>query len=123
MYELTVVSRFAAAHQLRNYKGKCENLHGHNWKVEVTVRAKELNEIGLGLDFTEIKEALNHVLNQLDHSFLNDLSMFETDNPSSENISRWVCEHLSDRLDDGNVQVLRVTIWESEDACATYLRE
>ena len=78
MYELTVISRFAAAHQLRKYKGKCENLHGHNWKVHVTVTARELNEIGLGIDFKEIKEALQHVLDELDHCFLNDLPMFET---------------------------------------------
>ena len=123
MYELTVSSRFAAAHQLRNYKGRCERLHGHNWKVQVTVTARELNEIGLGMDFTEIKDALQNILESVDHHFLNDLPMFKSRNPSSENIAKWVSERLSEHLDDGNVQVARVTIWESEDACATYVRD
>jgi 6-pyruvoyltetrahydropterin/6-carboxytetrahydropterin synthase len=123
VYELTVESRFAAAHQLRNYKGLCENLHGHNWKVQVTVTADALNEIGLGIDFKEIKEVLHQVLKELDHRFLNDLPMFQTDNPSSELIARWIFERLSERLDQGHVRVARVTTWESEEACATYFRQ
>lgn len=123
MYELTVTDRFAAAHQLRHYKGKCENLHGHNWKVQVTVTAGELNEIGLGIDFKDMKEALHEVLGQLDHHFLNDLPIFQSSNPSSENIARWICERLSESIDRRNVRVSRVTVWESEDAFATYFRE
>jgi len=123
VYELTVESRFAAAHQLRNYKGLCENLHGHNWKVQVTVTADALNEIGLGIDFKEIKVVLHQVLKELDHRFLNDLPMFQTDNPSSELIARWIFERLSEHLDQGHVRVARVTIWESEEACATYFRQ
>ncbi|OIP62495.1 MAG: 6-carboxytetrahydropterin synthase QueD [Nitrospirae bacterium CG_4_9_14_3_um_filter_53_35] len=123
MYELTVTGRFSAAHQLRNYKGKCENLHGHNWKVEATVTAADLNEIGLGMDFKDIKHALNDILNELDHLHLNDLPMFQTENPSSEVIARWIFERLSEHLDSKRVQVARVTVWESDDACATYIPE
>ena len=122
MYELTVTGRFAAAHQLRNYKGKCENLHGHNWKVQATVTAGDLNEIGLGIDFKDIKQALHDILNELDHLHLNDLPMFQTENPSSEVISRWIFERLSKDLNSERVQVARVTVWESDDACATYIR-
>jgi len=123
VYELTVTGRFSAAHQLRNYKGKCENLHGHNWKVEATVTAADLNEIGLGMDFKDIKHALNDILNELDHLHLNDLPMFQTENPSSEVIARWIFERLSEHLDSKRVQVARVTVWESDDACATYIPE
>jgi 6-pyruvoyltetrahydropterin/6-carboxytetrahydropterin synthase len=120
VYELSVTSRFAAAHQLRNYKGRCENLHGHNWKIEASVAVTELDEIGLGLDFTELKAALHEVLDELDHKMLNELSMFQHDNPSSENISRWIFERLSERLNDDRVKVARVTTWESDEARATY---
>jgi len=123
MYELTVTARFAAAHQLREYSGKCENLHGHNWKVEAIVSAAALNEIGLAIDFKEIKESLHETLDQLDHTFLNDLPMFKDDNPSSENIARWIFERLCERLDQGNVCVARIVVWESEDACASYFRD
>lgn len=123
MYELTVAGRFAAAHQLRNYKGKCENLHGHNWKVQVTVTTRDLNEIGLGMDFKDIKKALHGILNELDHLHLNDLPMFKADNPSSEIIARWIFERLSKDLNSERVQVARVTVWESDDACAAYIRE
>lgn len=123
MYELTVKSRFAAAHQLRAYQGRCENLHGHNWVVQATLEAASLNQIGLAIDFTEIKKALHEVLDELDHKHLNDLPMFREMNPSSENLSRWICEALAARLDSKDVRVSRVTTWESEDACATYVRE
>ncbi len=120
MYELSVTSRFAAAHQLRNYKGRCENLHGHNWKIEAAVAVTELDEIGLGIDFTELKAALHEVLEALDHKMLNELSMFQKDNPSSENIARWIFESLSKRLNNDRVTVSRVTTWESDEARATY---
>lgn len=123
MYELTVKGSFAAAHQLRAYKGRCENLHGHNWVVQVTLEATSLNQIGLAIDFTEIKKALREVLGELDHKHLNDLPMFRETNPSSENLSRWICEALATRLDSEDVRVSRVTTWESEEACATYIRK
>lgn len=123
MYELTVKSRFAAAHQLRNYKGKCENLHGHNWKIEVTLRTTELNEIGLGIDFKEIRSSLQEVLEELDHRCLNDLPAFQQENPSSELIARWIFKEVARRMDRDHLRVVSVTAWESDDACATYSRE
>ena len=86
VYQLTVSQNFAAAHRLREYEGKCAALHGHNFKVEVTVAAVKLNELGMALDFGQIKEALARVLEQLDHSYLNDLAAFSHKNPTSENM-------------------------------------
>ena len=121
MYELRVVSDFAAAHQLREFKDKCERLHGHNWKVEVYVTGRRLMKNGLLIDFKEIKDATKKVLNELDHQFLNELGPFISMNPSSENIARYVYESIAGQLNDDNVKVSRVTAWESDSACATYL--
>jgi len=123
VYELTVKSRFAAAHQLRHYKGKCENLHGHNWKIEVTLRTTKLNEIGLAIDFKEIRSSLQEVLEELDHHCLNDLPAFQQENPSSEVIARWIFGEVARRMENDDLQVARVTAWESDDACATYFRD
>jgi len=123
MYELKVVESFAAAHSLRNFRGKCESLHGHNWKLEVLVRASDLNEIGLVLDFKEIKNAVKEVLEELDHKHLNELPAFQSVNPSSEAIARYVFTRLSEKLNVGQVCVYKVTAWESEDACAAYFEE
>lgn len=121
MYELKIVTHMAAAHQLRDYEGGCEKLHGHNWKIEVVVEGRELGPNGLLIDFKRVKEATAGLLQELDHSFLNDLAPFETVNPSSENIARHIYRSLSRDLNDGNVKVSKVTAWESETACATYM--
>jgi 6-pyruvoyltetrahydropterin/6-carboxytetrahydropterin synthase len=123
MYELKVVTDFAAAHNLRNFRGKCESLHGHNWKVEVVIRCRDLDESGVVLDFAEIKAAAREVLTELDHRYLNEVPFFTTHNPSSENIARYLFQRLSERLNDNRVMVTRVSAWESEDACATYLNQ
>ena len=123
MYELKIIGEFAAAHNLRNFRGKCESLHGHNWKVEVVVRGRDLDESGVVLDFAEIKANTREVLAELDHRYLNDVPFFATHNPSSENIARYLFERLRERLNDQRVKVTRVSAWESEDACATYLEE
>ena len=123
MYHLTVHSHFAAAHNLINYKGDCENLHGHNWKVEVTVSARELNTAGLGIDFKILKKETNRVLDQLDHKYLNELGPFLQDSPSSENIARFLFDQLGQSLDDQNVTVEKVTVWESDYACASYTKD
>ncbi|RME32698.1 MAG: 6-carboxytetrahydropterin synthase QueD [Deltaproteobacteria bacterium] len=120
MYYLTVQTHFAAAHNLVNYQGDCENLHGHNWKVEVQVRARDLDKAGLGIDFKILKRETNRLLDQLDHTYLNDLEMFRGISPSSENISRFLFEQLSSRLNSDNVTVTEVRVWESENACASY---
>lgn len=121
MYELKVVSHFAAAHQLREYRGKCEELHGHNWKVEAYVTGGELAENGLLVDFRVIKDAVEKALTELDHRFLNDTAYFSDINPSSENIARYVFESIAQDVNNENVRVSRVTAWESDSACATYI--
>ncbi len=121
MYELKIISQFAAAHQLREFHGKCERLHGHNWKVEVYVTGDQLGKDGLLIDFRMIKKATEKVLNELDHKFLNELEPFRTINPSSENIARYVYESLDQELTNRNVKVSKVTAWESDSACATYM--
>jgi 6-pyruvoyltetrahydropterin/6-carboxytetrahydropterin synthase len=121
LYELKVVTHMAAAHQLREYEGGCEKLHGHNWKIEVHVTGKDLGPNGLLMDFKQVKEATARLLAELDHTFLNDLKPFSTINPSSENIARYIYDSLSRDLNDGTVKVSKVTAWESETACAAYM--
>jgi len=123
MYHLMVKTSFAAAHNLINYQGDCENLHGHNWLVEVTVTAKELDKAGLGMDFKILKRETKELLNELDHKYLNDLEPFKNASPSSENISRYLFESLSRNLNNDNITVERVNVWESENACASYTRD
>jgi 6-pyruvoyltetrahydropterin/6-carboxytetrahydropterin synthase len=120
MYELMIKTHFAAAHNLINYQGDCENLHGHNWRVEVTVSARELDKAGLGVDFKVLKRETNLLLDELDHKYLNDLEPFRENSPSSENICRFLFEHLSQSLNNDNVQVKKITVWESDNACASY---
>ena len=121
MYELKITSQFAAAHQLREFKGKCEQLHGHNWKVEVYVTGEILGEDGMLIDFSTVKKATEKVLGDLDHKFLNELAYFKTINPSSENIARHIYQSLGQYLNNKNVRVSKVTAWESDTACATYV--
>ncbi len=123
MFELKNITQFAAAHRLFNFKGKCEQLHGHNWKVEVFVRADRLDSAGLVRDFGEIKAITQEVLNGLDHRYLNELSPFQEENPSSEHIARYLFNELSRHLNDDRVRVSKLSVWESDSACATYFGE
>jgi 6-pyruvoyltetrahydropterin/6-carboxytetrahydropterin synthase len=123
VYELTVETSFAAAHQLRGYKGKCERMHGHNWKVHVHVAAEKLNEIDLAMDFHDLKKMVNDVVSPLDHAFLNDVFPFTERNPSSENIARWIYDALRKKLEKKGVRLSAVTVWESETASATYYED
>ena len=120
MYELTIITQFSAAHQLRNFKSKCEKLHGHNWKIEVSLTGNKLNEAGLLIDFKDVRDATNKILEELDHSFLNEISPFKGKNPSSENIAAYIFEKLSDELNIGHIRVAKVTAWESDFANASY---
>ena len=120
MYELKIVSQFAAAHQLREYQGGCEKLHGHNWKIEVFVKGEKLGPDGLLIDFRLIKAATQKVLDGLDHAFLNELEHFKEINPSSENIARYIFESLERELTSDQVRVSRVAAWESDTACASW---
>jgi 6-pyruvoyltetrahydropterin/6-carboxytetrahydropterin synthase len=120
MFELMVETTFSAAHQLKGYMGKCEHLHGHNWKVQAHVIAERLNEIDIALDFNEIRKITNEVIAPLDHSFLNEIFPFTEKNPSSENIAKWIYDSLMKKIDNENVRVSAVTVWESETSSATY---
>jgi 6-pyruvoyltetrahydropterin/6-carboxytetrahydropterin synthase len=121
MYELKIVTHFAAAHQLTMVGEKCENLHGHNWKIEVYVVGKKLDEAGVLIDFGIIKKHVAEIMSLLDHKFLNDLDYFKNDQPSSENIAGVIARELQKRIDNTGVSVSRVAAWESENACATYI--
>jgi len=122
MFELRVVTRFAAAHRLTMVGAKCENLHGHNWKIEVYVQGQDLDEGGVLVDFGIVKRHVRSLMETLDHKFLNELDYFQAGTPpSSENIARYVADNLADRLDIPGIRVSRVTAWESEDASATYM--
>ena len=126
MYELKITNHFSAAHNLREFYGKCENLHGHNWFVEVRVRADELDRIGLVMDFGVIKKRLNEVLDELDHKYLNELPYFKEKNPSSENIALFIFSHLAPLIKEDSAQRVRlysVSAWESNNASATYVHE
>lgn len=123
MYELKVLTRFAAAHQLKEVTEKCENLHGHNWKVEFCVAGKELTS-GVLVDFGVVKNRLNEIIDSLDHRFLNELPAFSDANPSSEQIAKYIAEAFERRNGpDEAYHVSRVSVWESDDACATYIPE
>lgn len=123
MYELMVETSFSSAHQLRGYKGECEKLHGHNWKVQVHVIAEKLNELDMAIDFHELKDFVSEVIAPLDHGFLNDLFPFTEKNPSSENIAKWIFDSLKKKVNDGNLRLSAVTVWESEVTSATYFEE
>lgn len=124
MYELSVEVGFSSAHQLRGYKGKCENMHGHNWKVQVNVSAERLNELDLAIDFHDLKKIVGEVVSPLDHSFLNEVFPFTEKNPSSENIAKWIFDTLKKRLQDyDNLRVSAVTVWESDNSSASYYED
>jgi 6-pyruvoyltetrahydropterin/6-carboxytetrahydropterin synthase len=120
MYELKIITQFAAAHQIRGIEGGCERLHGHNWKVEVFVSGDKLDENGLLIDFRDIKDKTEALMEELDHKFLNELEPFITLNPSSENVSRYVYEALSRQLNTDTIRISKITVWESDSACASY---
>lgn len=120
MYEVTISRSFSAAHTLRDIGGKCESLHGHNFRVDVTVAGESLDGEGLLIDFRLLKRWTDETLETLDHRHLNEIDYFSGINPSSENLAKWIHEHLAGRIDSDRVCVSRVTVWESDDARATY---
>lgn len=120
MYELTIEASFSSAHNLRGYEGACENLHGHNWKVEVSVSAARLDSLGMVVDFRKIKTATKVVIDGLDHKYLNEVPPFNGENPTAENIARHIYNAVSAALNDGNAAVSMVRVWESDAASAAY---
>lgn len=123
MFEVYVKTRFSAAHSLKGYPGDCARVHGHNWVVEVFVQCKELDEIGIGIDFRDIKQAVKDVLEGLDHFHLNELPAFREVNPSSENISRFIYTELSKKLNSEAAKVSKVKVCETPGAGASYWEE
>jgi len=120
MYYLSVSDSFSAAHRLCGYQGACSNLHGHNWKVRVCVKTDKLDDIGMALDFGIIKQILKDILDKFDHAYLNDVSGFETQNPTSENLARHIFERFSEKLTDHHALVHEVEICESERSSVVY---
>ncbi len=120
MFELRVNGEFSSAHSLRNYKGKCENLHGHNWKVEILVSGESLDRVGLLIDFNILKNKLNIVLRMLDHKNLNLIPFFKERNPSSENIAFFIYKKMEKLLKIYPVKIKKVTVWENERQSASY---
>ena len=120
MFELKVITKFAAAHQLTMVAQKCENLHGHNWKIEACVTGEKLDEGGVLVDFGIIKKNIRHIMETLDHKFLNELEISKGKQPSSEIIGIYIAEELQKTLED-NLKVSKIHVWESDDACATYI--
>jgi len=123
LYEVKIITDFAAAHNLRNFRGKCENLHGHNWKVEVVLRGRGLDASGVLIDFGEVKRVTRDLLLELDHHYLNDIPFFRSNNPSSENIARYLFQRLAEHFNEKGLWLSRVSAWESDNACATYIDE
>jgi len=119
MYSIKVEGDFSSAHNLRGYRGKCEDLHGHNWKVEVIIQGSLLDKIGMLVDFKIVKRKLYSVLDKLDHKYLNAIAYFKKNNPTSENIAKYIY----DRLKEKNLKVSSVVVWESNKASATYYED
>ena len=120
-YEVMIERNFSSAHQLRGYKGKCENLHGHNYKIEIYAKGAELNNIGLLIDFVELKKAADDVVKYLDHRNLNELPPFDEElNPSAENVAKFILEYLNGQISDERVSIYKVRCFETPTSVATY---
>lgn len=121
MFEVMIERNFSSAHQLRGYKGKCENLHGHNYKIEIYARGSELDNIGLLVDFGELKDAADEVVAYLDHRNINELPPFDEElNPSAENLARYILERVARRVGDERVRIYKVRCFETPTSVATY---
>ena len=121
MYEVMIEEEFSAAHALRGYRGKCENMHGHNWRVEVYVRGEQLDQVGMLVDFSELKAATRRVMKYLDHQNLNELKPFDNEmNPSSEHLAGFILHKVAEEMSDDRVTVYKVRVWETPSTCATY---
>ena len=120
MYELEITKQFSGAHSLTGYPGDCRKLHGHNWNATVILQAKELDSIGIALDFKILKKELNEVIGRFDHAYLNELEEFKDCNPTSENLARIIYCELGKRLNDDRIKVTRVSVEESPGSKASY---
>ncbi|MBU1190242.1 MAG: 6-carboxytetrahydropterin synthase QueD [Gammaproteobacteria bacterium] len=123
IYTLKVLTEFASAHTLRDYPGACARMHGHNWKVEVEVKARALDNVGMGVDFKVIKTAARDIGDRLDHRYLNEIQPFTEINPTAENIAAYFYRELVSALNNERIQVSSVTLWETDRACVRYAEE
>jgi 6-pyruvoyltetrahydropterin/6-carboxytetrahydropterin synthase len=123
MFEVKIVTQFAAAHRLENFYGKCESLHGHNWKVEVFLEGETLDSAGLLMDFGVVKARTKEMLEEIDHKYLNELAAFAGRNPSSENLAHYLYERLGAIFNGDRVKIRRVNVWESDTSCASYYQD
>lgn len=120
MYEITIETHFSSAHRLRQYDGECERLHGHNWNVQISVVSQELNELGMVMDFKELKEKTRALISKFDHQYLNEVPPFTEINPTTENMARHLFNELTRVIAHKGVKVSKVTVWESPNCYATY---
>ena len=120
MFQISAEYTFAAGHALRGYKGKCENVHGHNYKVQVTVAGESLNSIGLLMDFVDLRTAIKSLVDRLDHHFLNDLPPFDKLNPSAENLAKYFYDGLDPQVQEQGNRVSAVKVWETDTTSATF---
>jgi 6-pyruvoyltetrahydropterin/6-carboxytetrahydropterin synthase len=119
-FEVMIERHFSSAHQLRGYKGKCENLHGHNYKIEIYARGSELDSVGLLVDFVELKAAADEIVTYLDHRNINELPPFDELQPSAENLAKYILEHVAARVDDERARIYKVRCFETPTSVATY---
>jgi 6-pyruvoyltetrahydropterin/6-carboxytetrahydropterin synthase len=119
VYKVSVTTKFAAAHRLREYEGACENLHGHNWLVKAQIGTSELDRIGIAYDFKKLKHDLNEIINQLDHQYLNEIPPFNEMNPTSENVAKFIYQSLAAKLPN-KLKVISIEVGESDHYTATY---
>jgi 6-pyruvoyltetrahydropterin/6-carboxytetrahydropterin synthase len=120
MFEISVEYTFAAGHALRGYKGKCENVHGHNYRVQVMVAGEQLDSSGLLMDFVDLRKGIKGLAERLDHRFLNDLAPFDRVNPSAENMAKYFCDELEPQVRERGLRIQAVTVWETDTTSATY---
>jgi len=120
MFKLKIIDHFSSAHNLRGYRGKCEELHGHNYKVELVVQGEKLDKIGMLCDFKILKKNLDDILQELDHKYLNKVRPFNKINPTAENIAKYIFYEIRKRIQKLDLIVYEVIVWESENQCAVY---
>ena len=120
MFKLVVKKEFSSAHILNGHPGNCKRMHGHNWLVEAEVQGDNTNEIGMVIDFKDIKNYLKDIISRLDHQFLNDLEPFSNQNPTAENISRYIYKELSNNINTDNIKVSKIKLWETNNSAVTY---
>ncbi|MBD3184840.1 6-carboxytetrahydropterin synthase QueD [Candidatus Poribacteria bacterium] len=120
MYEVTIETHFSSAHRLRHYNGECERLHGHNWVVKVSVASEELNDLGMVIDFKDLKKETKELMNRFDHQFLNEVPPFDEINPTTENMAKLIFDELSKVFNKDSRKISKVMVWESPTSSAAY---